>query len=144
MSEMDHSLPSHSAPRPTFVRFGPKATFPGMGPNGREVPITAIAHPSAHIGNRLALLGELTTGIVEVLPLTVGDHDETSLPTVFKSGIGRGRAASRVALRLGTDLPPSRPVRIVVGFAPGGVGDITTRLIGQWLSERLGQQFVIG
>jgi tripartite-type tricarboxylate transporter receptor subunit TctC len=38
---------------------------------------------------------------------------------------------------------PTRPVRIVVGFAPGGGVDITARLIGQWLSERLGQQFII-
>jgi tripartite-type tricarboxylate transporter receptor subunit TctC len=38
---------------------------------------------------------------------------------------------------------PSRPVRLVVPFAAGGGGDITARLIGQWLSERLGQQFII-
>jgi tripartite-type tricarboxylate transporter receptor subunit TctC len=38
---------------------------------------------------------------------------------------------------------PTRPVRLFVGFTPGGSTDIVARLIGQWLSERLGQQFVI-
>jgi len=38
---------------------------------------------------------------------------------------------------------PSRPVHIIVGFPAGGPNDIVARLIGQWLSERLGQQFVI-
>jgi tripartite-type tricarboxylate transporter receptor subunit TctC len=38
---------------------------------------------------------------------------------------------------------PSRPVHLIVGFPPAGQADITARLIGQWLSERLGQQFVI-
>jgi tripartite-type tricarboxylate transporter receptor subunit TctC len=38
---------------------------------------------------------------------------------------------------------PSRPVRLIIGYPPGGSADITARLIGQWLSERLGQQFVI-
>ena len=38
---------------------------------------------------------------------------------------------------------PSRPVRIIVGFPAGTSSDITARLIGQWLSERLGQQFIV-
>src|SRR6266478_3275568 len=38
---------------------------------------------------------------------------------------------------------PTRPVRLIVPFAPGGASDITARLMGQWLSERLGQQFII-
>src|SRR5512144_1449210 len=38
---------------------------------------------------------------------------------------------------------PTRPVRIVVGFAPGGGADIMARLIGPWLSERFGQSFII-
>ena len=38
---------------------------------------------------------------------------------------------------------PARPVRWIVGFAPGGGNDLVARLMGQWLSERLGQQFII-
>src|SRR6476619_7607428 len=38
---------------------------------------------------------------------------------------------------------PTRPVRWIVGFAPGGGNDIVARLMGQWLSERTGQQFII-
>jgi tripartite-type tricarboxylate transporter receptor subunit TctC len=48
--------------------------------------------------------------------------------------------SSRIARAQGF---PSRPVRIVVGFSPGGTLDIVARLIGQRLSEQLGQQFVI-
>jgi tripartite-type tricarboxylate transporter receptor subunit TctC len=49
-------------------------------------------------------------------------------------------AVSRVAK---AQAYPSRPVRIIVGFAAGGSSDIGARLIGQWLQERLGQPFVI-
>ena len=38
---------------------------------------------------------------------------------------------------------PARPVRILVGYSPGGVSDVLSRLIAQGLSERLGQQFLI-
>jgi tripartite-type tricarboxylate transporter receptor subunit TctC len=38
---------------------------------------------------------------------------------------------------------PTRPVRLIVGFAAGGLGDILARLMGQWLSDRLGQAFII-
>ena len=52
-----------------------------------------------------------------------------ALPTL--SRVARGQAY------------PTRPVRIVVGAAPSGTYDIMARLIGEWLSERLGQPFVI-
>ncbi len=38
---------------------------------------------------------------------------------------------------------PAKPVRLIVGFAPGGGNDIAARLISHWLSERLGQQFIV-
>ena len=38
---------------------------------------------------------------------------------------------------------PSRPVRLTIGYTPGGSADLTARLMGQWLSEKLGQSFVI-
>jgi tripartite-type tricarboxylate transporter receptor subunit TctC len=49
-------------------------------------------------------------------------------------------AVSRIA---SAQAYPTRPVRIILGFAAGGGADFTARLIGQWLSERLGQPFVI-
>ena len=49
-------------------------------------------------------------------------------------------AASRVALALDY---PTKPVRLIAPFAPGGGTDLAARLMGQWLSERLGQQFVV-
>jgi tripartite-type tricarboxylate transporter receptor subunit TctC len=55
-----------------------------------------------------------------------------------------GAAALSTCLRLArAENYPSRPVRIIVGFPPGGAADITARLIGQWLSKRLAQPFII-
>jgi hypothetical protein len=58
--------------------------------------------------------------------------------------LAAGAAALPMASRIArAQSYPSRPVRLIVGFPPAGQADITARLLGQWLSERLGQQFVI-
>jgi tripartite-type tricarboxylate transporter receptor subunit TctC len=49
-------------------------------------------------------------------------------------------AASRIAR---AQAYPARPVRLLIGFAPGGTQDVIGRLLGQWLTERLGQQVII-
>jgi tripartite-type tricarboxylate transporter receptor subunit TctC len=59
-------------------------------------------------------------------------------------GLAAGAAAVPAAARIArAQAWPSRPVRIIVGFPAGGATDIQARLMGQWLSERLGQQFII-
>jgi len=58
--------------------------------------------------------------------------------------LAAGAAALPAVSRIASALDyPSRSVRWIVGFAPGGGNDIVARLMGQWLSERLGQPFVI-
>jgi tripartite-type tricarboxylate transporter receptor subunit TctC len=52
-------------------------------------------------------------------------------------------ASPALPLPAGAQAYPSRPVRIVVGYAAGGGTDIAARVMGHWLSERLGQQFII-
>jgi tripartite-type tricarboxylate transporter receptor subunit TctC len=49
-------------------------------------------------------------------------------------------AVSRIA---GAQAYPSRPIRVIIGYTPAGSADITARLMGQWMSERLGQTVVI-
>jgi len=58
----------------------------------------------------------------------------------FLAGVAALPAISRLAC---AQAYPSRPVRWIVGFTPAGGNDITARLIGQWLTDRLGQPFVI-
>jgi tripartite-type tricarboxylate transporter receptor subunit TctC len=58
--------------------------------------------------------------------------------------LAAGAAALPTMPRIASALDyPTRPVHLIVGFAAGGPGDISARLIGQWLSERFGQSFVI-
>jgi tripartite-type tricarboxylate transporter receptor subunit TctC len=62
----------------------------------------------------------------------------------FLQRLAAGAAALSAVARIArAQSYPARPVRIVVGFAAGGTGDILVRLIGQRLSERLGQPFVV-
>jgi tripartite-type tricarboxylate transporter receptor subunit TctC len=59
-------------------------------------------------------------------------------------GLGAGAAALPAITRLGqAQTYPARPVRFIVGQAAGSSSDITARLIAQWLSQKLGQQFVV-
>lgn len=62
--------------------------------------------------------------------------------TLLTSGAAIAAAAALPRFAAADDYP-SRPVRIIAGFAAGGGVDVTARLIGQWLGERLGQSFVI-
>jgi tripartite-type tricarboxylate transporter receptor subunit TctC len=58
--------------------------------------------------------------------------------------LAAGAAALPVVSRIANaQAYPTRPVHIIVPIAPAGGGDILARLMGQWLSERLGQQFII-
>jgi tripartite-type tricarboxylate transporter receptor subunit TctC len=58
--------------------------------------------------------------------------------------LAAGAAALPAVLRIAeAQAYPSRPVRVIVAVAAGGGADIVTRLMGQWLSERLGQQFIV-
>ena len=52
-------------------------------------------------------------------------------------------AAPAIAQRAFALNYPTRPVRIIVGFPPGGASDTHARLIAQWLMERLGQPFIV-
>jgi tripartite-type tricarboxylate transporter receptor subunit TctC len=58
--------------------------------------------------------------------------------------LAAGAAALPVVSRIArAQAYPTRPVRLIIGYPPGGASDITARLMGQWLSERLGQPFII-
>lgn len=56
------------------------------------------------------------------------------------TGAAAVSAASRIALAQGY---PTRPARILSGFPPGGISDTYARLVAQWLSQQLGQQFIV-
>src|SRR5262245_12051042 len=83
-------------------------------------------------------------GGINLLSPAIQGGNAMKLPRRQFLHLAAGAAALPVVSRIAwAQTYPSRPVRWVVGYAPGGGTDITARLIGQWLSERLGQPFVI-
>jgi tripartite-type tricarboxylate transporter receptor subunit TctC len=71
-------------------------------------------------------------------------EDSMKLPRRQFLHLAAGAAALPAVPRAAWAAPyPSRPVQVIVGFPPGSAPDIIARLAGQWLSDRLGQQFVI-
>src|SRR5262245_22312426 len=94
-------------------------------------------HMASHIGRRKFLA--TLSGAAAAWPLAA-----VTLPRRNFLHLAAGAAALQAVSRFAwAQAYPTRPVRIVVPFTPGGASDITARLMGQWLSERLGQQFVI-
>jgi tripartite-type tricarboxylate transporter receptor subunit TctC len=63
--------------------------------------------------------------------------------TLLHAAAGAAAALAMAPRRARAEAYPTRPVHIAVGFPPGTSSDITARLIAQWLSERLGQQFIV-
>src|SRR5262249_18101253 len=103
---------------------------PSLASSGRATPNYRQGQFLETTGDRITALSEREV------------QNETSPPQILASG--RGAAALPVVSRIAwAQAYPSRPVRIIAPFAPGGPTDIIARLMGQWLSERLGQPFVI-
>jgi tripartite-type tricarboxylate transporter receptor subunit TctC len=61
----------------------------------------------------------------------------------FMKRLASAAALPSLSNRARAETYPARPVHIIVGFPPGAASDINARLIGEWLSQRLGQQFII-
>jgi tripartite-type tricarboxylate transporter receptor subunit TctC len=114
----------------------------------------SIGHFSALVRQISSVLRDLEIGLQQSRPLC--RSRDTIEPALWSKSMTTPKSARRTFLRLAAGaiaLPlsriawaqgyPTRPVRIVAGYAPGGGVDIVARLIGHWLSERLGQSFIV-
>src|SRR6516225_8740143 len=106
--------------------------------------------PSAGIQLRPSFVRSIHARIVCPRPITRVQQRRSWRGTPMKLPrrnflhLGAGAAALTILSRTASaQAYPTRPVRLIVPFGPAGATDITARLIGHWLSERLGQQFII-
>jgi tripartite-type tricarboxylate transporter receptor subunit TctC len=91
--------------------------------------------------SRRAQRRRVETAVLHPHPLRV---NATELPRRQFLHLAAGAVAVPAASRVArAQTYPTKPVRLIVGFAAGGTTDITARLIGQRLSDRLGQQFIV-
>src|SRR4029453_15726249 len=108
------------------------ARGPSSSPEGRDRKMVADRQGGRHQGG----MKRRVAGIPE--------RDAMKLPRRNFLHLAAGAAALPAVSRFGwAQAYPSRPVKIIVSFAAGGPTDILARLTAQWLSERLGQQFVV-
>src|SRR5262249_1570715 len=121
------------AASPTNVRFTPKS-----GHRLKEPECLLCANSTRENGIELTCERELNWECQSVGGASVKHPRRKVLH------LATGAAALSVLPRVAWALDyPSRPVHIVVGFPAGGDVDIVARLIGQWLSERIGQRFIV-
>src|SRR5262249_34273953 len=73
----------------------------------------------------------------------IAEREAMKLPRRKFLHLAAGAAALSATVRIARTQNPTRPVRLILGYAPGNAPDIVARLIGQWLSHRLGQPFII-
>jgi tripartite-type tricarboxylate transporter receptor subunit TctC len=113
----------------------------------RDRPPTAGKHSEKSINIRLPMLRDaqvLTSGRVNSIAPTKRDLVMKRPHRRQFLHLAAGAAALPVVSQAArAQAYPSRAVRIIVGFTAGGAFDLTARLIGPWLSQRLGQQFIV-